>query len=163
MGKLEPSGAYFSKRDLRLRYLALALSLSPILGAYLYNKGYQIPYGCPIRHFTGIPCPTCGMTRSLMAAVRGEWITAADYHLFGPILLVILSGVTTLLVIEILTQRSTLVLKYLNFYRRRFLVILLCMLFGYHLTRLIIMHQNGVLGPSFFNSPLSQFLTALGH
>jgi hypothetical protein len=42
--------------------------------------------GCPIRKLVGIPCPSCGMTRSLISLVRGDWLAALQYHAFGPFL-----------------------------------------------------------------------------
>lgn len=35
---------------------------------------------CPILYWTGIPCPGCGMTRALTAALRGAWREALEYH-----------------------------------------------------------------------------------
>ncbi|NET39260.1 MAG: DUF2752 domain-containing protein [Cyanothece sp. SIO1E1] len=163
MKKSDPSSCSGSKRDLKLCYLTLALSLAPLMGAYVYNQGYQIPYECPVRHFTGIPCPTCGMTRSLMAAMRGEWATSADHHLFGPILIVILSGTVICLVVELLAQRPIPLFNYLTFYKRRFITILLYMLLGYYLTRLVVIYQHGILVTNFLNSPLGQFLSSLSN
>jgi hypothetical protein len=33
--------------------------------------------GCPLRAITGVPCPFCGMTRGVTAAVHGDVATAA--------------------------------------------------------------------------------------
>ena len=152
------SNFHFSKTQLQLRYLVLFLSLIPFVGAYLYNQGYQIPFVCPIRYFTGIPCLTCGMTRSVMAAVKGKWLVAVEYHLFGPILIVLLSYIIIHVVIELFAKRAIPVFSYISFHKRRFLTILLFMLVGYHLTRLITIYQQGVLIADFFKSPLGQFL-----
>jgi hypothetical protein len=147
-----------STRDLQLRYLALSGSVAPLLGAYIYNQGYQIPFACPIRHLTGIPCPTCGMTRSLMAAVRGEWMVSIDYHLFGPILIAVLIGIAIHLVLELVLQRQIPVFHHLPLRKGRLALSLLWMLLGYHLTRLIFMYQIGVLTPDFLNSPLGRLI-----
>lgn len=32
----------------------------------------RLPSTCAFLHITGYPCPTCGMTRSVMAIVRGD-------------------------------------------------------------------------------------------
>lgn len=154
----DPSSPYFSKRDLQLRYLAISLSLVPLVTAYLYNQSYRIPFVCPIRYFTGIPCPSCGMTRSLMSAVRGEWALSADYHLFGPVLVVFLCGTLVHCAVEVLTRRSISMCHQLYFYKYRFIKILLFVLVGYHLTRLIDLYQNGILITDFLNSPLGQFI-----
>lgn len=35
---------------------------------------------CPIRHFTGVPCPSCGMSRAWVAALKLDLATAFFYH-----------------------------------------------------------------------------------
>ena len=41
---------------------------------------------CPFRWLTGIICPGCGMTRSVMAFVRGDFLSSLHFHPFGPLL-----------------------------------------------------------------------------
>ena len=40
--------------------------------------------GCPLRTLTGIPCPTCFLTRSALATLHGDLGEALELHLFGP-------------------------------------------------------------------------------
>ncbi len=35
---------------------------------------------CFVRHFVGIPCPGCGLTRAFAALARGEWAQAVRLH-----------------------------------------------------------------------------------
>lgn len=35
---------------------------------------------CPIRFFSGIPCPGCGMTRAVIAALKFNFREAYQYH-----------------------------------------------------------------------------------
>lgn len=35
---------------------------------------------CLVRHFTGIPCPGCGMTRAVLSVLHGDFRTAFAYH-----------------------------------------------------------------------------------
>jgi hypothetical protein len=35
---------------------------------------------CPLRALTGIPCPTCGSTRSFLALLRGEWTASFAFN-----------------------------------------------------------------------------------
>jgi hypothetical protein len=44
---------------------------------------------CPIRHGLGIPCPGCGITRAMLALIRGDWLTAITIHAFAPMAWVI--------------------------------------------------------------------------
>lgn len=41
---------------------------------------------CPFRHLTGLPCPLCGMTRSLLCFFQGDWHASLLWHPLGPLL-----------------------------------------------------------------------------
>ena len=52
------------------------------------SQGVHLPgIICPFRAVTGIPCPTCHLTRSAMASLRGDLGLALHHHIFGPPLL----------------------------------------------------------------------------
>ncbi len=79
-----------SRRGRAVRGLILGICLAPLGGTYFYNHGHKLGFlVCPIKHLTGIPCPTCGMTRSFMAIGRGDLHQAMVEHLFGPVLFAI--------------------------------------------------------------------------
>ena len=54
--------------------------------SYLFLKNYYSLPGisCPIRHITGVPCPTCFLTRSTCLALQGDLENSFKMHLFGP-------------------------------------------------------------------------------
>ena len=54
--------------------------------SYLFLKNYYSLPGisCPIRHITGVPCPTCFLTRSTCLALQGDLEDSFKMHLFGP-------------------------------------------------------------------------------
>ncbi|MEJ1937304.1 DUF2752 domain-containing protein, partial [Nostoc sp. NIES-2111] len=88
-----------------VRWGILGFSYAPLIGTYFYNQNYRIGFlVCPIRHLTGIPCPTCGMTRSFMAIGRGNWSQALGEHLFGPILLASFVVAIVHITLELLTK-----------------------------------------------------------
>ncbi|MFM2080247.1 MAG: hypothetical protein RLZZ219_929 [Cyanobacteriota bacterium] len=39
---------------------------------------------CPLRALTGIPCPTCFLTRATSAALTGDLASSVQLHAFGP-------------------------------------------------------------------------------
>ena len=47
---------------------------------------------CPLRQLTGIPCPTCYLTRSVLATLRGDLAQALEWHAFGPVLMALALG-----------------------------------------------------------------------
>ena len=56
-------------------------------------------WSCPLRQLTGIPCPTCYLTRSVLATLHGDLAQALEWHAFGPVLvgLALALGLWTLL------------------------------------------------------------------
>lgn len=41
---------------------------------------FYLTFGCPIRFFTGISCPGCGMSRAVLALLRLDFALAAEMH-----------------------------------------------------------------------------------
>jgi hypothetical protein len=41
------------------------------------------PLACPLRTATGLPCPFCGMTRAVVAAVHGDVVKSLTYNPAG--------------------------------------------------------------------------------
>lgn len=61
-----------------------------MLGAVLPPDGPRIP-ACPSRLLTGVPCPGCGLTRSVTSLEHGDVIRAWRYNPFGPVAMVVLA------------------------------------------------------------------------
>jgi Protein of unknown function (DUF2752) len=45
------------------------------------------PVSCPFRAVTGLPCPFCGLTHSLLALGAGDWRASLHLNPLGPLLL----------------------------------------------------------------------------
>ena len=60
----------------------VALVLYACLQA-LTPQGAPALYFCPWRALTGLPCPTCGIVRSLGAALRGDLHSSFAFHPLG--------------------------------------------------------------------------------
>jgi hypothetical protein len=45
---------------------------------------------CPLRALTGIPCPTCFLTRATAAALTGQLEQSVRLHAFGPLVAAVL-------------------------------------------------------------------------
>jgi hypothetical protein len=63
--------------------------LPATLTGYLWLKGGHpgLPgWPCPLRALTGVPCPTCFLTRATELALRGDLGGALAHHAFGPVM-----------------------------------------------------------------------------
>lgn len=49
-----------------------------VIGLVVFVFGYH----CPIRYITGIDCPGCGMTRALLALLKGDLAASIAFHPF---------------------------------------------------------------------------------
>lgn len=73
-----------------LRGLRIAAAAGLAVGAGWRSLPVHPPLFCPLRETTGVPCPMCGMTRSVTAALRGDLGASLRFHPLG-ILLVVLA------------------------------------------------------------------------
>lgn len=71
--------------------LCLACMGAVAVGALAGNgaAGVDGPVLCPFRLVTGLPCPFCGMTRSLLALGRGDVAASVALHPLGPLIAVL--------------------------------------------------------------------------
>ncbi|MCK4342569.1 MAG: DUF2752 domain-containing protein [Phycisphaerae bacterium] len=67
-------------------------------------RGLGVPV-CWMKHATGMPCPGCGLSRSLSSSVRGDFATAWKQHPCGPILLPIFAGIVVVALLPISARR----------------------------------------------------------
>jgi Protein of unknown function (DUF2752) len=71
-----------------------AAALAALLGAAaLADPARPLPFDvCLFSGLTGLPCPTCGMTRAVCQAVRGHWARSVAAHPAGLIVAAGLAG-----------------------------------------------------------------------
>ena len=50
---------------------------------------FHPPFACPLRAATGVPCPLCGMTRAVVAAVHGHIATSLAFNPGGILVLAV--------------------------------------------------------------------------
>jgi Protein of unknown function (DUF2752) len=87
-----PRDGWLGRAGGRLQHLGGRLlragHLTPAaLSLYLLAKGLhpELPgWPCPLRALTGIPCPTCFLTRATAAALVGDLGASLRLHAFGP-------------------------------------------------------------------------------
>ncbi|APB32402.1 hypothetical protein GlitD10_0101 [Gloeomargarita lithophora Alchichica-D10] len=138
--------ATLTRPERRHRWLILGVFLSPLLGATLYNQGLHIPgLICPLYHFTGVPCPSCGLTRSFMAMARGDVLRAVQFHAFGPLLYGVFLLLGLHIMWELILNRAITIPYWRWLERQRVHWGILGLFLGYYLLRLTTWYQRGEL------------------
>ncbi len=90
---------------------------------------------CPMKMLTGLPCPGCGITKSLVFAYQGDVYKSISYHILGfPAIIACIIAIVVLSM-EIITGK-----EYFHsiLHSRRLAYFLAYLLGGYHLIRTII-------------------------
>ncbi len=52
-----------------------------------------IPWRCPVAAFAGVPCPTCGVTRAVGAALHGDVRTAFHLHPLWTFIVIVVGAI----------------------------------------------------------------------
>jgi hypothetical protein len=87
---------------------AVAVGTSGLVWIGLSAAG-RVPFTpCIVKHVTGIPCPSCGTTRAMLAALDGDVWHAFQINPLGPVLLLALLVAVPLLVLDLLNRESRL-------------------------------------------------------
>jgi hypothetical protein len=74
---------------LRERELRVAAASMVAIGAAWPRLPVHPPIACPLRAATGLPCPFCGMTRSVVATMHGHLATALSFNPGGIVVVVL--------------------------------------------------------------------------
>ena len=61
---------------------------------------------CPFKMLTGMPCPSCGITKSIVSFYEGDVPKSFHYHVLGPATVLFSISIIVLLLIEIKTKKE---------------------------------------------------------
>jgi xanthine/uracil permease len=84
---------------------------------------------CPLKATTGFPCPSCGITKSIVYFYDGNLVKSLSYHLFGPLVVGFCVFIIVLFLVEIRTKK-VFVQKW--FYNKKLAYYLATFLIIYH-------------------------------
>ena len=63
----------------------------------VYFNGRELAWGCTIRQMFGVPCPSCGLTRSVLLTLHGHLGAAVEANPGGPLVVAGLALVAALM------------------------------------------------------------------
>ena len=134
----ESRKSFFLPRLLALVLLAGSLLL-PFL-AFDWVTSPNSPVLCPLRAVTGIPCPSCGLTRALAHLERGHVAEALRFHPFVPLVFAAALVLIALLLVELATHRAIIVNPLKS---RRSIYILFAVVVVFQVGRTVIFFAHG--------------------
>nr|WP_317163925.1 DUF2752 domain-containing protein [Flavobacterium celericrescens] len=94
---------------------------------------------CPLKATTGFPCPSCGITKSIVYFYDGNIFKSLSYHLFGPLVVGFCLFIIVLFAVELKTKK---VYYRKWFFNRKLAYYLAVFLIVYHIIRLILFVQE---------------------
>lgn len=153
MGSLRPDPE-LDRRQVRIRILGAVACLSVLIVSYVYAPYKQSgPVLCPLRLFSGLPCPGCGLTRAFCSITHGHLVAAVRFHAFSPLVFLGFLVAIIVLPLEAFRRRR---LRFLNriLFSPTVAQCLLVSLITYHVIRLIYQASNGQLMESVKHSIL---------
>ena len=72
----------------------------------VFLAGRRLEWMCVFKELFGVPCPGCGLTRSLVHALGGDFRRAFDLNPGGPLLLLGLVALSAALLVSAFSQRA---------------------------------------------------------
>ena len=82
------------------------------IGYHLIHAESLTPTLCLFKNMTGIPCPSCGVTRSVLLIMQGEFIQAVLMNPLGIIAVALLIILPTWMAIDLIQKKQSLLRVY---------------------------------------------------
>lgn len=104
--------------EVRERKLYILFSIASVAGyswlafSLMYNRKHTGV--CIFKTVTGIPCPSCGSTRSVISLLNGDLLPALLYNPFGYIIIAVMIVMPVLLIYDMLFRKKVLYRLYLK-------------------------------------------------
>ena len=103
----------------RLYILLITACLTGYFWLYVNSTNNLIKHTstevCLIKNVTGIPCPSCGSTRSVMAITYGNFSDALNLNPFGFVIALIMLIIPIWIILDIIKKNDSLYSFYLKF------------------------------------------------
>lgn len=83
-----------------------------ILNVINYKKSTFSLSICTLKNITGVPCASCGTTRSILYFFKGDFLNAIFYNPLGVLVSLILLAIPPYLIYELFTKKNIVYKKY---------------------------------------------------
>jgi len=90
---------------------------------------------CPFKMLTGLPCPGCGMIKSMVSLYRGDLAESFGHHLFGPLLVLFFASALFVMTAELIRGRNY---RISWLYNMKLAYGAAVLMGGYHLVRIVV-------------------------
>ncbi len=91
--------------------LSMACAAGYIWLMLTYHRTFSLalePGVCLFKRVTGVPCPSCGSTRSVLSILKGDFLAGILLNPFGIIIVLILLVFPVWIIYDVLSRRDTL-------------------------------------------------------
>lgn len=99
-------------------YLLLGTLLTTGYAYLAYSLFYSHSHSgitvCPIKNITGIPCPSCGTTRSVISLLQGDFNQAAYINPLGFLAAAVMIVLPFWLLYDVALKKDTFLVRYKN-------------------------------------------------
>ena len=106
---------------------ACAAGYTWLLLTYYRNISNESDFGvCLFKQVTGIPCPSCGSTRSVLSLLRGDFAGALFWNPFGILIMLILIISPAWMIYDIVLRKESLYIFYNRseqFFKRKWIAV----------------------------------------
>jgi hypothetical protein len=103
-----------SNRHLYWALIILSVAGYAWIGFHLFvGKTQEMPPACLVKNVSGIPCPSCGVTRSLLLLFSGSVQDSILMNPLGFFAAIALTVLPVWVLTDLLTQKNTLALTFL--------------------------------------------------
>lgn len=128
-------GVALGERIVVLIFATLSLAGLVIARAWPVDSVMSGEPTCIVRILFNIPCPGCGMTRSWVLTAHGDFLTAFQYNLFGPIGMAVAAATVGFVAYSLVRRRPP--ERLLSLVNPRWLLALLIVWLVYSVVRMV--------------------------
>jgi len=124
-----------SVKDRNQSWIIFGILSAVLLVAFFWQPSDNGIILCYFRGLTGLPCPGCGLTRSLCAIAKGELLQSFQYHIFGPLVFLIAVGFWVRAIAELIYHKTVILVLSEKTKRRMIpaLIIFLCLFWSFRI------------------------------